>query len=86
MAKRRELSGCVHCGCPARRVSRGKKYCREHFKDVIDEAKTEVVASAVHEYDLPIDDDPEGHSWSMARQQLRNNIDRLKELGWTPGD
>ena len=82
-AKRCEMfvAGDMFCNCPARRVSQGRHYCREHFAAVIDDAKSEVVKKAVRFTDERY---PRGvYSDTIS---LVCAINKLKKLGWEPGD
>ena len=71
----------IDCGRPAHRVSQGRHYCRDHFYDVIDEAKTEVVNGAAEYFRRvtePSSNEVDYKAWAALK--------RLKEHGWEPGD
>ena len=70
------------CSRPARRVSKGRHYCREHFDAVIDEAKSEVVK----ETDAFLREKEEAHHVDSQAYTLTKAMKHLKALGWEPGD
>ncbi len=78
------------CSRPARRVSKGRHYCREHFNYMLEPAKHQVLALAAklvespavasHRSRFPGEVDPVGlHALAIAMEDL-------EKLGWDPGD
>ncbi len=71
------------CGCPARRMSEGRHYCRDHFEAVIDGAKREVVKLAFRAMEITARRRP---GRILTYDALNVALNRLKELGWESGD
>ncbi|KKM75862.1 hypothetical protein LCGC14_1386000 [marine sediment metagenome] len=72
----------VQCRHAARRVSEGRHYCHEHFDIVIDAAKSKVVEEVV----TFLDGCKKAHHVISEAHNLTKTVNRLKELGWEPGD
>ena len=74
------------CGCPGRRVSEGRHYCREHFDAVLEPAKGEVVkyADKLRSY---VVSQAISKDWeNEALRHLCVALDALEKLGYEPGD